>query len=191
MFAYCNNNPVVFDDYGGFFGNCCVNVDTEEAIKNNKGVYSVIYDVPLYDQKDLKLCWAYCVLMIQSFRAGEELDQEAADRKAEEIARSFHGDDWNKGLRPKKIGKKKRIRDIVDLLFCLEDEGPLYAYYCSNKSAHLVVITGVNVYSEEVYTNNPWNIPGRQRYEDFLNGFVDLNGDTKQGYALKGIYVPK
>ena len=154
--------------------------------------YSITYDVPLYDQGKYRLCWAYCQLMIKSFYQGEELEPELAEDAAIEIAKKYHGDkDWNKGLSPSKIGKKAKIDSIIDLYWLLCNKGPLYAYYCNDNSAHLVVVTGVNIKTGTVYTNNPWNVPGIQSYSDFLNGFVGLEGETVDGYDFAGIYVPK
>ena len=44
------------------------------------------------------------------------------------------------------------------------EEGPVYGYYfnAASSSAHFVVITGVDVNNNQVYTNNPWGIKGKQ-----------------------------
>ena len=35
---------------------------------------------------------------------------------------------------------------------------------------HLVVVTGVDVINDVIYTNNPWGEQGEQSFEEFLNG---------------------
>ena len=77
------------------------------------------------------------------------------------------------------------IRFIYNLLRL---HGPLYAYYNDGKgSAHLVVVTGVDVINNIVYTNNPWGIKGAQSFSDFKKGFVGNGGDE---FDFKFILIP-
>ncbi|MBR3137012.1 MAG: hypothetical protein IKG32_08385 [Clostridia bacterium] len=63
----------------------------------------------------------------------------------------------------------------------------MYAYYSGESSSHLVVITGVNVTKNIVYTNNPWGIKGEQSFDEFLHGFA-TDGPIFDSYELKRIY---
>lgn len=38
----------------------------------------------------------------------------------------------------------------------------------------MVVVTGANIWTGEVYTNNPWGEAGSQTYEEFMSGFIGL-----------------
>jgi hypothetical protein len=58
-------------------------------------------------------------------------------------------------------------------------------------SAHLVVVTGVDVERGIVYMNNPQNARGIQTFEEFSTGYVDSFGNTIHGMNFGGIYVPK
>ena len=78
----------------------------------------------------------------------------------------------------KAVGRPTRggmpAEGLLSLHYLLKD-GPIYAYYWNSKpksGAHLVLITGVDVYKRTVYTNNPWGISGAQTYEEFLEGFL-------------------
>lgn len=66
----------------------------------------------------------------------------------------------------------------------------MYAYYCAenNISAHLVVVTGVDLLNRVVYTNNPWGVGGPQSYNEFLNGFLSATGDLV--YPLNFYIIP-
>lgn len=46
-------------------------------------------------------------------------------------------------------------------------------------------MTGVNITSGEVYTNNPQGVRGIQSFEDFNKGFVWKNGKTSSGAPFR------
>lgn len=55
---------------------------------------------------------------------------------------------------------------------------------------HIVVVTGADVYWDNVYTNNPWGNRGKQSYEEFLNGFdTGFLGDDS-GMVLHYVSIP-
>ena len=60
----------------------------------------------------------------------------------------------------------------------------------NGKDAHYVVVTGVDVNNNIVYTNNPWGYKGEQTFEDFLNGFYTGNG-SDSGLPLRKLYFVK
>ena len=164
------------------------NVTTYTVTVNNK----VKYDVPLYDQGDKKICWAYSVAMIRSYFKRDELTTKIAnyipwiaDGIAKDIAVQHHGpDDLDKGERIEKIGtviKRDEIDGINGLYDILAHNGPVGATYYDAKSrkAHMVVITGVDRKNDIIYSNNPQGYIGEQSYEEFLSGYVSAKEDKK------------
>ena len=53
-------------------------------------------------------------------------------------------------------------------------KGPIYGYYSGESGAHLVVVTGVNIWTGTVYTNNPWGEYGEQTIKEFKQGFIGM-----------------
>ena len=189
MFAYCNNNPVMYNDP---CGTCIHNwfllglVDCKEC-KKKEAEQTVKYNVPLYSQGDLSLCWAFCEVMIDAYQSGNILSQDEAEVAAIELAQRYHGSEdkkvWNNGGLPTDMGGIMAVPDIEALYDILVEYGPVYAYYSNGKDAHLVVVTGVNLYRNQVYTNNPWGVSGTQSFKNFKKGFAikwwQDNGDMK------------
>ena len=81
------------------------------------------------------------------------------------------------------------ISSIEDLYNTLQDNGPVYAYYPGTDSSHLVVVTGVNLYSGIVYTNNPWGNCGEQTFEEFQNGYATKWYQFASGKCLYGVTI--
>ena len=50
----------------------------------------------------------------------------------------------------------------------------------------MIVLTGVDVNRNTVYTNNPWGIYGEQKFDDFVDTF---SGGSKNEYELSKIYT--
>ena len=153
---------------------------------------SIKYDVPLYNQGRLNLCWAYCQVMVESYRQGKGLSQSDADKRAKELAIKQNGkDNWNRSGWPTNRGAKKSIKSIEDLYDFLHDKGPVYGYYLNSNSnsAHLIVVTGVDVKKNKVYTNNPWGVKGDQTFKDFQNGVARKFNQSNQGLVFKHIYL--
>ena len=158
--------------------------------------FTVKYDVPLYDQGGLKLCWAYCQVMVEDFQKGVVKTKTQADRRAKEIAEKRNGkDNWNSGGSPTNLGERlvvfentDSILGIISLYVYLKTFGPLYAFYheSENQPGHAVIVTGVDIFTNRVYTNNPWGIRGEQTYEEFLTGFASENGQYKM--SLHSLY---
>ena len=207
MFAYCENNPVNMVDSDGDF---CVSALIGVAIlavgasilsgcssnaeqKNEETIPTIKYDVPLYKQGNLSLCWAFCQTMIESYDSGTILTQKEAKARAIEIARSYHGSTkkriWNQGGWPSDLGDQVSVKDIETLYDTLKNNGPVYAYYSNNKTAHLVVVTGVDLNSNVVYTNNPWGVRGVQSFEDFQHGFATKWYNFSSGKAESEVVI--
>ena len=183
MFAYCLNNPVMYSDLTGKAATLI-----EMCFYLLEVFFTVKYNVPVYSQGDLNLCWAYCQVMVEDYRNGIVRTQEEADKRAKEIAIEENGKiDWNTGGWPQNTGEELNSINIFSLYFALFD-GPLYAYYWNGGEgeAHIVVITGVNLFKMTVYTNNPWGESGEQTYKEFLNGCYGAPSDYDM--PLKAVY---
>ena len=195
MFAYCGNNPVNRVDPTG------KSPDLHRAIKRivdavvsavNK-VFTVHHAVPLYDQGGRNLCWAYCQIMVEDYESGIYSEPSIVDDRAIALAkeafesRHLLGNKylnaqktWNDGNFPTN-GKGLVPIDNFFLIYIALQDGPLYAYYWDGKDtseAHMVVITGANLFSQTVYTNNPQGYPGFQTYEEFINGYYSPYGSV-------------
>ena len=161
------------------------------------------YDVPSYTQGDLSLCWAFCEVMIYDYNQGTHFGQENATAQAIALAKSraIFGD-WNRGRKARNRGKAVPVQNIHELYTLLRDQnGPLYARYTGvaatdgSDVAHLVVITGVNLATNSVYTNNPWGrgnngtLGGKysQTFEEFLSDVAWDGGP--HGYEFNGVTI--
>ena len=180
MYAYCNNNPSNFSDSAGT--RPVSELERHEEIslpvpERKRYEKKIQYDVPVYDQGTYLLCWAFCMVMMHAYKTGQDLSQTQATKKAIAYAKLYNGaNDWNKANSPKDAGAYVSVDSINDLYNLLEKSGPLYAHYDGKdgngkKSGHGVIVTGANVTTNTVYTNNPWGKPGEQTFDDFLKGF--------------------
>ena len=89
-------------------------------------------------------------------------------------------------------GEKASVNSIEDLYELLLINGPVYAAYeiPGTLKGHIVLVTGVDIYRNRVYTNNPWHALGTQTYSDFLNGFYPGRFMYDPRFRLKAIYTP-
>ena len=89
-------------------------------------------------------------------------------------------------------GNKVATNSIEDLYKILLNNGPVYAAYNIPWTirGHIVLITGVDINRNYVYTNNPWGVTGTQKYSDFLCGFEGGEYIVDSRYQLYGIYIP-
>ena len=186
LFAYCNNNPIVASEapaasitHTSSINNMAINYVTVTPIEVMDTM--VYYNVPLYYQDDTNLCWAFCQVMVDDYRAGYVDTNEGAMNKAKSIAISIYGEkDWDNPGWPTNAGKHiLPINSVYDLYRILCNNGPIYvSYYDSTlEEGHLVVATGVNLTKGIIYTNNPWMVPGEQTYEEFMLGFAGMPND--------------
>ena len=146
--------------------------------------------MPLYDQGQTNSCWAYAQAMIEDYNNGVSRTQQEADERAKQIAVELNGEqNWDIGGRP--INKTQvEFNSINELHSLLREHGPLYVSYGFYKdgqreSGHAVVVTGVNIITNRVFTNNPWGKRGRQKYSLFLNNFV---GGGKDGWKIDACF---
>ena len=205
MFAYCNNNPVMFSDplgtlvtYSGItetgeFHNIPAHQLGWQGKIIDYWIDSVVYDVPLYDQGDYNLCWAYSQVMIEDYNSGITKTQDEADQAAIALAIQQNGSDWNHSNWPTNCSGYSidgtpyftyftgSINDLCNLLY---EEGPIYAYYWNKKDelAHVVVVTGANAYTGDIYTNNPQGYCGSQTKTQFVEWYVGGPTDRSFGF---------
>ena len=62
----------------------------------------------------------------------------------------------------------------------MDEHGPFMAVYVNDEiEAHVVVVTGVDVEKNLVYTNNSMGFQGAQSYEEFMDAYYigDLEGN--------------
>ena len=192
MFAYCGNNSVRYVDYTGEARTTTLYDSSGSSEANTNRVK---YNVPLYKQGKYKLCWAYCQAMVESWDANKTLSARKAFKRVKEIAVACYGEtNWNQGGWPSNRGARRTISSIEDLYYLLRGQGPVYAYYSNGKtgknaSAHLVVVTGVDLDRGIVYTNNPWGIKGKQTFNQFKNGVAKRRNQSSQGLKFRYVYL--
>ena len=135
--------------------------------------------------------------MIESYQSNNKLTQKQADARAKEIAVSVHGEkDWNSGGVPTNYGNRVDISTIEELYDVIRKHGPVYAFYSNGKtgkaySGHLVVVTGVNLSSGKVYTNNPWGVQGIQSFSQFRKGVARRWWQSSAGLKFVCLYLIK
>ena len=186
MFSYCNNDSVSNIDSSG--NRHCEATTVSRENKDNRSIScayssgrekfgSINYDVPVYNQGQRNLCWAYCQVMTESYSSGTVFTQAEADVRALEIAISVNGDiNWNSGnwsTNTSLANNRVTITDKVSLWRSLRN-GPVYAYYWGEDAVHMVLITGIDRWNNTIYTNNPWGISGSQSFEEFQQGFLGM-----------------
>ncbi len=74
----------------------------------------------------------------------------------------------------------------------LLNNGPIYAAYTIpwTTTGHIVLVTGVDIGKDIVYTNNPWGVKGQQSFQEFCEGFASGSYYEDPRFSLYGIYVP-
>ena len=184
MYAYCNNNPMMYVDYSGhgpigWLIVIALAVSVGLSGCSSQPTQKVKYNVPLYDQGNTNLCWAYCQVMIECYQNRKRLSAKKANDRAEEIARSVYGDGprsrWDRPGSPTNLGDQKFISTIEELYDILNEHGPVYALYKTGNpkigrpyAAHYIVVTGVDLRKGRVCTNDPMGETREQVFEVFM-----------------------
>ena len=205
VYAYCECNPVIYADADGtcvhrWYLLGLVDCDKCKAKKSYMERRSVKYNVPLYAQGSYSLCWAFCQVMVESYKSNTNHTPEEATNKAIKLAQKVTKSDnieiWNKGNWPTNMVREQKAVDSIGKLYEYLFDGPVYAYYSSTPTnpeekvyAHLVVVTGVDLDNNLVYTNNPWGISGSQSFSDFQSGVLGSNGETNTMMSMRGVYL--
>lgn len=198
MFAYCGSNPVNCSDPCGkcihrWYLLGLVDCDECKAKKERETSLTISYDVPLYKQGTLSLCWAFCEVMVASYKSGTTLRQSEAEEQAIKIAKEYYQSEdksvWNDGGWPSDLGSEISTENIYRLYLALKN-GPAYALYSNPETgeSHLVVVTGVNPVRDIVYTNNPWGVSGKQTFAEFKMGVATRWFQSDRGMRLVAVY---
>lgn len=168
---------------------------------------SISYEVPLYSQGNYKMCWNYSMQMVEDYMMGtadpNATDAEAQARATEnciERSRELFGDEWNSGYYPEDTG---------DAYLCPEDEnitleniytmlvkyGPGYLSYGQyvlgyRLTGHNTVITGVDLATGTITSNNPWGVSGRQTLKEMEDRFYAGRYSIDLGWELEYVDMP-
>ena len=196
LYDYCLNNPIMQNDLMGLESEHATPAPNPPPISSATPapIAPLIYKVPLFSQGGWSLCWAYCAVMTYCYKNNvTDMTQEEADLMAISFACEYQLDKlqidvmttgtswWNQGGWPADIGTECLARDIGSIYSIREllESGPVYGYYngeienngARTPTAHLIVVTGVDVNNDIIYTNNPWGYSGKQTFEEFMHGF--------------------
>ena len=196
LYDYCLNNPIMQNDLMGLESEHATPAPNPPPISSATPtpIAPLIYKVPLFSQGGWSLCWAYCAVMTYCYKNNvTDMTQEEADLMAISFACEYQLDKlqidamtigtcwWNQGGWPADIGTECLARDIGSIYSIREllESGPVYGYYNGEietngariPDAHLIVVTGVDVNNDIIYTNNPWGYSGEQTFEEFMHGF--------------------
>ena len=186
-YAYCLGNPVNMADSSGARPDVSVNLS--DAYKFSENYTAVRYNVPLYEQEG-PYCWAYCYAMMVSYKYGKKLSKDEVDAWVQQIVNGLPFSVEKTGWFPGNIQlfgfPTWRVGTIENLYEMLVEFGPMYAFYNGSNDSHYVVITGVDVTNNIVFTNNPWDLYGAQSYEEFLNGYYTKDDSTTS--ALRCVF---
>ena len=179
MFSYCGNNPVNCADPTGMFWKEII--EKISSAWNNftswcSNKISPNHDVPLYEQGNTNLCWAYSQIMVEDSLNDTIRTQGEADTRARELGEAQNGvDNWDGPGWPTNVGEQIIINDFYDVAIAVIDN-PVYAQYSSSTSIdHLVVVTGVSLKNKTIFVNNPWGENGELTYDEFIQGFPGEN----------------
>ena len=188
LFSYQYNSPVNLPDY-------LISSETRSSQKGQQSFslarepasfseisYVIKYNVPIYSQGSLPLCWAFCQVMYEDWELGVTRTNEEAHVRAKAISFDRYGKIC--GGKPENL-KNQKAQSIYELYVLLKMYGPLYVSYRSDESGHAILLTGIDLLTGIVYTNNPWGYKGEQNYDEFLDGFI--HGDYNE-YQLYRIY---
>ena len=205
QFLYCYNNPILLSDYTGtrpvigdsirnetkeqrFMSFKCINSPNSPYVVNNE----IKYDVPCYNQGSQPVCWSMCEVMLEDYKNGVERSIDSAINRAIEIAKEVRGVEWDNGGDTEDTSEYiiAKYYSIVGLHSLLKN-GPIYAHYQQDgvEFGHQVIVTGVDLRTGTVYTNNPHGIQRTQTYDEFLNGYTGME-NSKYNMKLYAYKIP-
>ena len=173
-----------------------IKADDIRRLDKEGKVTGSFYDVPVYDQGEHNLCWAYSQVMIEAYYSGVNMTQQEADARARAIAESVAGGwgDWDTGGWPtnspdvtlkNKIFYRRHVGDIKYIeetphvqsindfnhLAGMLADGPIYGMF-SGDSGHMIVMTGAVSapgHEDVVTYNDPNGFNRALSYGQFLS----------------------
>ena len=200
LYSYCKNSPASHVDSDGHCTACAI-VHTDSEI---------IYEVPIYSQGNRALCWAYCQIMREEYekkcKYGAEytyISQNAADFRATYLAEQYHSSrcqncsteidqhgGWPLNISSYETQQFYSFPSIATLYAVLEEHGPILLTYFETVEStgkneaelvgHDVLLTGVNLCSQEVIMANPWGAIGFCSYDKLSQGFIYRSAETRK-----------
>ena len=199
MYAYCSNNPVMGYDPTGerFLSHLTIKEAGDGRPLNCRP--ALIYEVPLYKQGSTNLCWAYCDLMMEDYRqnrtsSGREQFIYTRIRAIDTYnSKKGHILPWDHFGSCSAAEEKYHPETITELYDLLKEYGPVYARYVNQfNKGHLIIVTGIDVNKNIVYTNNSHGVRGQQTFEEFQNGICRPGYMPKiNKYTLDAILIPE
>ena len=167
---------------------------------------SISYDVPLYSQGTYNLCWDFSVQMVEDYMMGtvnpNDSESEKQSRATEECinrAKEYLGSDWNSGFYPTDTFFTMLFADegevtLESLYTVLLQYGPGYLTYSQYSDGYLLghstVITGVDLSTGLVTSNNPWGVSGTQTLTEMLNVLYSDRYEVGDGWFLEYVDMP-
>ena len=167
---------------------------------------SISYDVPLYKQGTYNLCWDFSVQMVEDYMMGtvnpNDSESEKQSRATEECinrAKEYLGSDWNSGFYPTDTFFTMLFADegevtLESLYTVLLQYGPGYLTYSQYSDGYLLghstVITGVDLSTGLVTSNNPWGVSGTQTLTEMLNVLYSDRYEVGDGWFLEYVDMP-
>lgn len=160
----------------------------------HKDDLTIIYNVPVFDQGDHELCGKFCEVVSECLITREFISQVEADGRAiylSEISSNLKPSNINLTLYSNLYNASCYLT-INDIYNYINLYGPLYAEYFDyrtegiNGNSHMIMVIGVDLKKNLVYTYNPWGVIGCQTFEDFTRYYLDKNG---KNYKSMGIYL--
>jgi len=192
-FVYCLNNPVMFVDPDGYMarpgnnlhaciprpGNNLHSNITPRAFRPGNNLHSNItfHNVPVLHQNRTMLCWAYS--QVSARYAGFRITQEYGSLQVRVIARSVHGENYDRPGWPTNMGSRVWGVGNFDTLYRELQNGPLYAFYRHRipwRVGHIVVVSGACSTTRRIHsTDSARGISGWQTHQNFLLAYIGAN----------------
>ncbi|MBO2517439.1 MAG: hypothetical protein CW338_09275 [Clostridiales bacterium] len=168
---------------------------------------SIQYDVPLYEQGQYRLCWDFSMQMVEDYMMGtvnpsdsRTVQQLKATEKCIIRAIDSLGNDWDRGYYPLDTDWKMLWADedevtAENLYAMLVNYGPGYLTYGQYEdgervAGHSTVVTGIDLATGLITSNNPWGGSGTQTLDELMNGFVTGRHNAGTGWQLEFVDMP-
>lgn len=168
---------------------------------------SISYDVPLYDQGSYPMCWNFSMQMVEDYMMGTiDPNATAAEKQADatadciERSKELFGDDWNSGYYPydteaEYLSPEDENVTLENIYTLLVKYGPGYLSYGQyilgyRITGHITVITGVDLATGLITSNNPWGVSGSQTLKEMKDRFYTGRHSIDLGWELEFVDMP-